>query len=375
MTKRSLAATLRHQLAWALTGAACGLLAAAVALGVAELISAITGPQGSPVVAVGGVAIDMTPIPVKDFAIVHFGTHDKMVLITGILVLLALFAAVVGMLARRWLAAGLGGLAVFGALGISAALSRPEGDAADVAPTLAGVAVAMITLIILVRTARVGKITLRRLAVVDLEAAGLNGGTGTAGPVETAAPVRTTGTVRSASAWRLAGSAETVARPEPELLPGPDMLPGPEVLPGPGTGPEEQGAGPDELGTAPGGPAGPATGPGRPNTGSGGPGRRAFLIAGGGAAVVAAVSYGAGDKLLQRFSVTGSRDQVRLPAPVRALRPAPAGADLKIPGLSSFYTPNSSFHRVDTDLVLPQVSPSGWTLSISGMVEREIEIS
>ena len=69
MTKRSLFATLRSRLAAALAGALCGLLAAAVALGVAELIAAITGPQGSPVVAVGGVAIDMTPIPVKDFAI------------------------------------------------------------------------------------------------------------------------------------------------------------------------------------------------------------------------------------------------------------------------------------------------------------------
>src|ERR1700760_950914 len=166
MTKRSLAATLRHRLAWALTGALCGLLAAAVALGVAELISAITGPNGSPVVAVGGVAIDMTPIPVKDFAIQHFGSHDKLVLITGILVLLAAFAAVIGVVARRWLAAGPGrlvgfrgaggggaaGLLVFGARGVGAALTRPEASAADVAPTLVGVVVAMITLIILVRT-------------------------------------------------------------------------------------------------------------------------------------------------------------------------------------------------------------------------------
>ena len=91
----------------ALRGALIGLLAAAVALGVAELVAAITGPQGSPVVAVGGTAIDLTPIPVKDFAIVHFGSHDKLVLITGILVLLAAFAAVIGIVARRWLASQL----------------------------------------------------------------------------------------------------------------------------------------------------------------------------------------------------------------------------------------------------------------------------
>jgi DMSO/TMAO reductase YedYZ molybdopterin-dependent catalytic subunit len=79
--------------------------------------------------------------------------------------------------------------------------------------------------------------------------------------------------------------------------------------------------------------------------------------------------------LLRRFSAAGSRAQVRLPAPARVARRAPAGAELKIPGLSSFYTPNASFYRVDTDLVLPQVSPADWTLSIGGMVEREIEFS
>jgi len=90
---------------------------------------------------------------------------------------------------------------------------------------------------------------------------------------------------------------------------------------------------------------------------------------------VAAASGGAGELLLRRFSVTASRSHVRLPAAARAARPAPAGAELKIPGLSSFYTPNGSFYRVDTDLVLPQVSPASWSLKIGGMVEREIELS
>ena len=277
MTKESLLTTLRRPprvagvLPGALRGALCGLLAAAVALGMAELIAAITGPQGSPVVAVGGSAIDLTPIPVKDFAIAHFGSHDKTVLVTGILVLLAGFAAVIGILARRWLAAGLAGLAVFGALGVSAELTRPGARVADLAPTLGGVAVAMITLIILVRTERDEKLTVRR---------------------------------------------GDVAAPRPD--------------------------------------------------------RRAFLAA---SAVVAAVAGGAGDLLLRRFSVTASRAQVRLPAAARQARPAPAGSELKIPGLTSFYTPNSSFYRVDTDLVMPQVSPQNWTLRIGGMVDREIEFS
>jgi DMSO/TMAO reductase YedYZ molybdopterin-dependent catalytic subunit len=286
----------------ALTGALCGLLAAAVALGVAELVAAITGPQGSPVVAVGGSAIDLTPIPVKDFAIVHFGSHDKTVLVTGILVLLAVFAAVIGILARRWLGVGLAGLVVFGVLGVSATLTRPDASAADVAPTVVGVVLSMITLIILVRTSRDGKITLRRPAV--------------AAPLEPAVVPR----AEVASGISEAHQADVT----------------------------------DEVG---------------------GPGRRGFLVAGAGAAVVAAAGGAGGELLLRRFSVTGSRAQVRLPAAARAARAAPSGSELKIPGLSSFYTPNASFYRVDTDLVLPQVSPAGWTLKVGGMVEREIELS
>jgi len=334
ITGRKLTATFRrpwHALAWLLTGALCGLLAAAVALGVAELVAAITGPQGSPVVAVGSSAIDLTPIPVKDFAIAHFGSNDKAVLISGILLLLAGFAVVIGIVARRWLVAGLAGLVIFGGLGVSAAATRPGAGLADVVPTLAGVAVSMITLVILVRTASDGKITLRRRAAVLPRPAGQSGPIGSSGP---AGPSRVPGS--SGSAWRSGTTGE----------PGQPGWPEPEEW----QPPRE--------------PATPVK-----------PGRRAFLVAGTGAAVVAAASAGAGDLLLGRFSVTGSRAQVRLPAAARKARPLPAGAELKIPGLTSFYTPNASFYRVDTDLVLPQVSPQNWTLRIGGMVDHELELS
>ena len=73
-----------------------GLLTAAVALGVAELAAAIIGPSSAPVIAVGETAINLTPIPVKEFAIAHFGSHDKEALVAGIVVLLAGFAALIG---------------------------------------------------------------------------------------------------------------------------------------------------------------------------------------------------------------------------------------------------------------------------------------
>jgi len=88
----------------ALTGAVVGVLAAAVAIGAAQFASGLGVPRSSPVLAVGQAAIDLTPPPVKDFAISRFGTHDKTVLLGGMLVVIALYAAVVGMLAVRRLA-------------------------------------------------------------------------------------------------------------------------------------------------------------------------------------------------------------------------------------------------------------------------------
>ncbi len=51
-------------------------------------------------------------MPVKEFAIAHFGTHDKEALVTGIVVLLAAFAAGIGVLAVRRLAYGLAAVEV-----------------------------------------------------------------------------------------------------------------------------------------------------------------------------------------------------------------------------------------------------------------------
>jgi DMSO/TMAO reductase YedYZ molybdopterin-dependent catalytic subunit len=66
---------------------------------------------------------------------------------------------------------------------------------------------------------------------------------------------------------------------------------------------------------------------------------------------------------------------VRLPPPVQRAPALPAGADLHIPGLSPFVTPTGSFYRVDTALVLPEVSPSNWQLRIHGMVAHEMTLS
>jgi DMSO/TMAO reductase YedYZ molybdopterin-dependent catalytic subunit len=67
--------------------------------------------------------------------------------------------------------------------------------------------------------------------------------------------------------------------------------------------------------------------------------------------------------------------KIKLPVAATPAPPVPAGAELHIPGLSPYITPNSSFYRIDTALVVPSLDPSKWKLTISGMVEKKVEIS
>ncbi|MBT2457530.1 molybdopterin-dependent oxidoreductase [Streptomyces sp. ISL-86] len=63
---------------------------------------------------------------------------------------------------------------------------------------------------------------------------------------------------------------------------------------------------------------------------------------------------------------TASRANLVLPAPAVPAPPVPAGADLRVPGVSRFLTPNRSFYRVDTALVVPRVDADTWRLRIHG---------
>ncbi|MFC9458763.1 molybdopterin-binding oxidoreductase, partial [Streptomyces sp. NPDC056983] len=106
------AKTPRRRGVWRLAGlgALSGLLAGYTALATAELVSAAVRPESSPVVAVGGAAIDGTPAGVKDWAIRHFGTNDKLVLQLGILGVLTLLALVLGASAARYRRIGAAGV-------------------------------------------------------------------------------------------------------------------------------------------------------------------------------------------------------------------------------------------------------------------------
>lgn len=249
-----------------MTGAVCGVVAAAAGLAVAELAAAPVRPESSPVTAVGAAVIDATPTALKEWAIRHFGTADKLVLMLGIVVVLAVVAIGAGLLALRHLPAGTAVAGGFALLGAAAALGRPGADWRDALPSLAaGVAAAGVL-------------------------------------------------------WLL---VTAVRRPRPS---------------------------------------------GSPPSGSWVMDRRGF-----GRLVAATLAVSAGAALAGRrlgahgsAGATASRAGLRLPTAAVPAPPVPAGADLRVPGLSPFLTPNRDFYRVDTALVVPRVDADTWRLRIHG---------
>jgi DMSO/TMAO reductase YedYZ molybdopterin-dependent catalytic subunit len=316
-----------------------GLLMAWVALGVSQLVAGIGRPQGSPVAAVGSAAIDNTPPAVKNFAISAFGSHDKTALIIGILVVLAVFSAAIGIAAMRNLRNGYIGLAIFAVIGLAAALTRPNAALVDVLPTLIGALVGAYALRLLVR------------------AAGGQARRGTVPP--------STGQVAAPRTARPRG-----ATPPPDFTvpTDPALADSPDPAPPTAGQPAEQ---PRPVSRARSGP--PTTDDQRPAPWQ--PGRRSFLTAGVVALAAGGVGTLGGRTLSERSSVSTALANIRFPKAAHPVPPLPSGVDLGIKGLSSFMTPNSSFYRVDTALLVPQVAPQSWQLRIHGMVEREITIN
>ncbi len=311
-------------------------------MGIGQLVSGLTVRQGAPWAVVGEAAINLAPPPVKNFAISAFGSNDKNVLVAGILVVLAIFAAVVGVLALRRLAYGYLGLAIFAVVGVAAAISLPKANPGWAAPTVVGALVAAFFLTKL--TQRALDATAATTAIPPPAAPERPAGQAT----DTEADLGDTpgGTVSpaSASAWARSGTEDPAGEVDDSWTPRDPPSAGPR----------------------------PETWTYRPPDRTA---RRRFLVASGLAVGTTAVAAFAGRELNARQSVTQARSTVRLPKPADPAPPLPAGVNLNIPNLSPYVTSNSSFYRVDTAIVLPQVNPANWQLRIHGMVEREITIS
>ncbi|HVD70766.1 MAG TPA: molybdopterin-dependent oxidoreductase [Actinomycetota bacterium] len=103
--------------------------------------------------------------------------------------------------------------------------------------------------------------------------------------------------------------------------------------------------------------------------------RRRFLLGGLAAVGTAFAAGAAGQFFARRFAADESRAALEIPKAMDVAAPAPAGAELGVPGLSPFMTPNDEFYRVDTALIVPAVRAEDWTLRIHGMVDREITLN
>ena len=130
-----------------------GLLAAGTAIAVGHLVAVVIVPAASPLLAVGGTFIDLTPEWLKSFAIRTFGANDKIALLGGIVSVLALAAFGIGLLAIRRPRLAIGMIGGLGVVGAVAAFLRPGGSLLSVLPALVGALVGMSVLVILQRAA------------------------------------------------------------------------------------------------------------------------------------------------------------------------------------------------------------------------------
>ena len=118
----------RNWLAWAVVG----LLSVGAGLTVGEIAAAAATSIPSLVIAVGDSLVDSTWVPnsLRDWSIEQFGTAQKTVLVTGVIIVALLLGALSAVMAKRIVWLPLVVLAAFGALTGLAAAADPTASAA-----------------------------------------------------------------------------------------------------------------------------------------------------------------------------------------------------------------------------------------------------
>jgi DMSO/TMAO reductase YedYZ molybdopterin-dependent catalytic subunit len=125
----------RTRAPWALAG----LLAGLGGLATSYLVATWLELRGNPVTDVAELVIRLTPGPVAEHLIQLVGRHDKPLLVTGVLIVLMLLFAGIGLLARRSYGAAIGGFVALGVVGLVANQSQFAAPATGIMPSLAGV--------------------------------------------------------------------------------------------------------------------------------------------------------------------------------------------------------------------------------------------
>ena len=103
--------------------------------------------------------------------------------------------------------------------------------------------------------------------------------------------------------------------------------------------------------------------------------RRGVLLGIGGVVVVGGAALASARWLTTRASAVASRVAAVLPSATEVLPPLPASVQAPVPGMTPFVTPNADFYRIDTAVIVPQVTAEEWTLSFDGMVRRPFTIT
>ena len=297
--------------------ASFGILATLVGMATGHLVASLLNPASSPVLAVGSTVIDLTPTPMKEWAIRQFGSADKAILIGSVLVGVLVFAAIAGILARRRFALGAALLVVLVAVAGTAAMTRPAAEIVDLVPSILTAVAGVAALWWLDRSAKAATVA-----------------TGTA----------TSSTVTAGSA------PDTTSKRLPHPMAGSES----DTV---------SAEGPKHALT---GEKGTAKHDGEPATT---PTRRGVLIAMGVLAAAAAVMGSAG-KLIG--NLRSRPEDITLPTAADPAQALPKGIDNQVKGISPFVTPNDDFYRVDTRLDTPIISADDWTLTIDGDVDNEM---
>ena len=100
--------------------------------------------------------------------------------------------------------------------------------------------------------------------------------------------------------------------------------------------------------------------------------RRAFLVRTGALAVASVAAGTVGRQLVLARGRT--IDTQPIPA-AGTMAGVPDGAELGIPGVTPVVVPVEDFYRIDTALVAPNVQAEGWTLRVTGMVDKTVTLT
>jgi DMSO/TMAO reductase YedYZ molybdopterin-dependent catalytic subunit len=249
-----------------------GVAAASVSLGVAQLVGIPFGARADARTAIGSAVVDLTPGPIKEWAIQTLGSMDKIFLTVAVLVVIAAIAAIAGTFETQRRPFGSAVIATAGVLGCIAVLSRQGATALDTIPTIAGALCGVAALRLFTRRYWSGR------------------------------------------------KDDTADDDEPAV---------------------------DR--------------------------RRQVIFGLLGFGVLSGVAGAVITRLVH--SVSGDRNSVALPRPRTPAPPIPADVQPNGVALPSFITSSADFYRVDTALVIPQLSHRDWRLRIHGMVDHEVTYS